>query len=370
MAITVLLTLFYMLRFCLSENYSQSYQLLDKPNGSLYYRLNITVQQSLYDYYRGKSLTLDSDNDFAKFVTPYALKPIADNLWKIYADDEDFANGVLMIAHQIPYEMTTQAKYPIETIVENKGDCDLFSYVAASIMKAGGLDIALLYYEDKAHMNVGVSLSHPPHDTRGQAYYVAYNDTKYDVAECTGGDWKNGWRVGECSDDLRRASVQVITLEVCEQWAPGQVSASYKPLLSSTISLIISNTYLIQGSTVAISGQLSPALQGKTVTIYAKVDNSPWTVLGTAATDYAGYFTYAWNAKAAGMCYIRASWSGDIDYAGADSPIQAVIILSRFFVLLLALTVILFCAGMVAFFKRRQAQPEFQEQQTPEIPPT
>jgi len=48
--------------------------------------------------------------------------------------------------------------------VENEGDCDLFSFVAASTMMAGGLDVVLLLYETQSHMNVGVNLSHEPDD--------------------------------------------------------------------------------------------------------------------------------------------------------------------------------------------------------------
>ncbi len=365
--ITVLLVLSYLPNCCYSESYSSSYQLLDKPNGSKCYRLNVTVQKSLYEYYTEKSHKLNSNNDFAKFVTPYALKPIADSLWEIYTDDEDYANGVLMIVHQIPYETTTSAKYPVETIAENKGDCDPFSCVAASIIKAGGLDVVLLYYEDKAHMNVGVSLSHTPHDARSQACYITYNNIKYYIVECTGGNWRDGWRVGECPDDLEHAPVQVITLENCEQSAPGQVSASYKTLTTSTISLTISPTYLIEKGTVTLYGQLSPTLQNRTITIYVKVNNLPWTILGTATTDSGGKFTYAWNTETAGICYIRASWSGDDDHAGADSPTRTVTILSIFFVSLLGIAVILVCVGMVAFFMSRQAQQETPEPQPPEI---
>ncbi|MGC9345706.1 MAG: Ig-like domain-containing protein [Candidatus Bathyarchaeales archaeon] len=365
-AITVLLTLSYLLPYCLSESYSQSYQLLDRPNGLTQYRLNVVVSQSLYEYYREKSHNINSNNDFAKFVTPYALKPIARSLWEIYTDDEDFANGVLMIVHQIPYEETLPPKYPVETIVENKGDCDLFSYIAASIMKAGGLDAILLYYESKAHMNVGVQLSHVPYDARGQAYYVTYNGIRYYVAECTGDNWKNGWRVGECPDDLKHASVQIITLENCEQWAPGQVSASYKTLASSAISLAISSTYVIQGSTLTLSGQLSPVLQNQTVTIYIKINNSPWTALDTVTTDSQGGFTYVWNVETLGMHYIRASWSGNNDYAGADSPIQNVLVLSVFFILLLIITVILVSVGTVVFFMSRRSRQEVQEPLSPE----
>ena len=366
--VTVLLLISYLFPLGFSENYSQSYQLLEKPNGSIYYRLNVTVQQSLYEYYTEKSHQLISNNDFAKFVTPYALKPIADSLGEIYTDDEDFANGVLMIVHQIPYEVTTPAKYPVETIVENEGDCDLFSYVASSIMEAGGLDTVLLYYETQTHMNVGVSLSHVPADTRSDAYYITYNNIKYYVAECTGGDWRNGWRVGECPTELKQAPVQVITLENYEQWAPGQVSASYKTLLPSTIMLNISPTYLIQGSTVTLSGQLSPVLQNKTITIYMKDSSSPWSVLDMVTTDSSGRFVYAWIPEAASICYIRASWSGDEDYVGVDSPVQIVTILSSFFIILLVITVILVCIGIVVFFVSRQTQQEIQEPQPPEAP--
>jgi hypothetical protein len=365
--VTALLVISYLLPNGFSENYSQSYQLLDEPDGSTYYMLNVTVQQSLYEYYAEKSHSLGSDNDFAKFITPYALKPIADCLLEIYTDDEDFVNGVLMIVHQIPY-IETPAKYPVETIVENKGDCDLFSYVAASIIKAHELDVVLLYYKGQAHMNIGVSLSHAPHDVRGQVYYITYNNIRYYVAEVTGGDWQNGWRVGECPDELKNAPAQVITLENCEQTTYGQVSASYKTLAYSTMSLIVSPVYLLQGGTITLSGQLSPPLQNRTVTIYIKINNSPWIVLGKTTTNEAGYFTYAWNTEDAGICYLRSSWSGNNDYAGADSPIQTVTILSTFFILLLAITVILVFIGMAVFIMSRQTQLGVQEPQPPEIP--
>ena len=363
----VSLMLSYLFPYCLSENYSYSYQLLDSPNGSKHYKLNLAVSQGLYDYYKEKSHNLNAINDFAKFVTPYALKPIADSLWQIYANDEDFVNGVLMMVHQITYEETFSAKYPVETIVENKGDCDLFSYVAASIIVAGGLDVVLLHYESETHMNIGVSLSHTPRDAREQAYCVTYSDIRYYVAECTiVGNWQSGWRVGECPYDLRNASVQIVTLENREQWAPGQISAGYENLEPSTISLNVSPEYLMQEGTATISGQLSPALQNENVTIYVKVNNTPWTVLGTAVTNSGGWFTYVWRTETAGICYIRASWSGSGIHAGADSLARTVTIVSLFFISLLAITVTLACVGVVLFFLSRHAQRETLEPQLPQ----
>jgi hypothetical protein len=352
----------------LSANSVFSYELLDHPSGSIHYSLNVAVSESLLEYYAEKGHMLISTNDFATFVTPYALKPIADCLRGIYSNDEDFANGVLMIVHQIPYEETTPSKYPVETIVANKGDCDLFSYIAASIMKAGGLNVALFYYESADHMNVGVSLSHEPQYARGDINHVLHDGTKYYMAECTGGDWQEGWRVGECPDDLQNATVQVITLENCEQSAPGQVSASYKALAISAASLDVSSTFLIQGTAVTLTGMLSPHLQNNTITIFIKANGLPWSELCMVSTDSSGRFAYVWRADVSGICYLRASWSGNGDYASADSATRTVTVLPWFFIALLGLTVVLVSVGTVVFLMSRHNGSEVSEPPPPEIP--
>ena len=366
----ILITLSYLSPQCLSDGYSLSYKLLDSPNGSQEYKLNVAVPRSLYEYYREKDHKVSSVKDFAKFVTPYALKPIADKLMEIYqAEEENFANGVLMIVHQIPYSATKPAKYPVETLVENSGDCDLLSYIAASIMKAGGLDVVLLYYENKAHMNVGVHLSHVPRDARTAVCYVTYKGVRYYMAECTGERWEDGWRVGECPPDLRYEETQIISLENCEQWAPGQVSASYKTLNSSTIALEASSTFVLQGSTVTLSGQLSPNLQNEIITIYVKIGASSWETLATTTTDSNGKFTWVLNVNETGVYYVRASWSGDGDYVGADSPLISITALSPLFIAFLTITIALICTGAVAFLMTRQRYREIgEEEQIPEVP--
>lgn len=369
-AVTVLAAISCLPLHCFPNSYTRSYYLLENPLGSKQYKLNVAVAQSLFEYYLGKDHKQTSVRDFSKFVTPYALKPISDKLWEIYRDHEDFANGVLMIVHQIPYSATLPAKYPVETIVENSGDCDLFSYIAASIMKAGGLSVILLYYEDQnqAHMNLGVHLPNPPRYARTPAYYVTYNGVHYYIAECTGGDWRKGWRVGECPEDLMQATPQMIELENCEEWAPGQVSASYKALLSSTISLTTSSTFILQGSTVTVAGQLSPELQYKLVTLYVRVGGSSWNVLAVVETDSEGKFTWAWNADETGICQLLASWSGDEDYAGADSPIVAITVISTFFLILLAITAVLVCVGILVFIASAQRSYGVEEPKLPEVP--
>ena len=354
----VLFVAFFLPNCCFAANYDYSYGLLDHPDGSTNYQLTVSVTSSLYDYYRSKDHNVYSYG-FAKFVTPSSLKPIADDLWSIYSDDhEDFANGVLMIVHQIPYAESAPQKYPIETIVENEGDCDLFSFIAASIMKAGGLDVVLLLYETQSHMNVGVHLSHEPEDARSGVYNYTHEGKPYYVAECTGDDWRNGWRVGECPDLLKGASARIITLEDCEQSSPGQVSSSYEDLVTSSLSLTVSSRFVIAGSTVTISGSISPALADRNVTLYVSSWGSRLSVLVTVTTDSDGRYSYTWNPSSTGSYSIRASWSGDADYAGADSSVGTLIVVPLEWLMMGITMIVLLTVLLVVTITTRRKPPE------------
>lgn len=92
-----LLVTFLLPNGCFAANYDYTYELLDSPGGSTVYQLTVSVTSSLYEYYSSKDHIATSPYDSAKFVTPTALKPIADDLWSIYSDDEDFANGALIL---------------------------------------------------------------------------------------------------------------------------------------------------------------------------------------------------------------------------------------------------------------------------------
>jgi len=365
--LAILLELSFLLPVGFCDN-SMTYELMNTSNTSANYRLNVAVSQSLYDYYLGKSHALANEYDFAKFVTPNALKPIADSLSQIYTDDEELVNGALMIVHQIPYEATAPSKYPVETLVDNKGDCDLFSFIAASIMKAHGLDVVLLYYKNEAHMNVGVNLEQEPTEARGQVSFVTSGSIRFYMAECTGDNWQDGWRVGECPDELKNAKPQVITLENSESSSPEQVTASYRTLAPSAITLSASTSFAIQGSPVIFSGTLSPNLQNETITIYVRSNGMSWTTLVKVTTNSDGYFSLAWIADASAVCYVRASWSGDDNHSAADSPTLTVTTLSMFFVLLIGMTFALLVVGGAVYLMSRPHKQAIFEPEPPEIP--
>src|SRR5512135_3646420 len=124
-------SIFSILPISKAQNTSLSYELMNQTDGTFSYTLNVEIPQTLSEYYQELPHRSASDSDFPKFVTPYAVKPIADSMRQIYPGEEDFANGVLTLIHQIPYNATMPEYYPVETLQRNNGDCDMFSLLAA-----------------------------------------------------------------------------------------------------------------------------------------------------------------------------------------------------------------------------------------------
>jgi len=338
---------------CYAQNYEQRYFLLKDQST---YRLTLSITHSLHEYYQQKNHQL-TQNNFASFVTPYALALVAADIRNIFLDDEDFVNAVLMLVHQIPYQIVEETMYPAETIVANRGDCDLFSYVAASLIKSQDMDVVLFYYEHESHMNIGVNLQNPPRDAQSTITYVEYGGTRYYMAECTGGDWRNGWGVGECPPELEGAQVTVVTLEDCEQIAPGQVSSSFGTMESSAISLTVSSNFVIEGSVVVISGKIFVSNPTGTVVLYAAT-NSNWFSIGVVESDSNGQYALSWSPTLWGQYNLKASWSGDDEYAGADSEIVSVYVVPGYLVFIGGGLVILTIVVVVMFLMYRTTHPQ------------
>ncbi len=336
-----------------AQNYTATYQLLDTQGENPAYTLNIVVPQTLLQYYQEKNHQIHTILDFATFVTPYTLKPVADCLRQIYPDDEDFANGALQLVHQINYVITNSGQYPVETFVNNQGDCDVFSSVAASIIKAGGLNVVLLEYEAEDHMNIGIHLANPPEDARGEVYKISYNHLDYYIGETTGGNWTKGWRVGETSDIMKQATTRVISLDSAETIAPGQVSASFAKLEDSNVSLQVWPPFTLEASTVTVKGSLAPTKTNENVTIYLGVSGLPWKILKTVQTGNDGAFEYEWKTNTSGIFAVRASWTGDNTFAGSTSEPANTMVIPLFLGALIAVAIIAIIISIVAVIVSR-----------------
>ena len=295
-----------------------------------YYRSDYTLwaslPPSLRDYYHGKTHTVNNEKDYAKFVTPEAVQSIADNIRNITQNtpynDEEFANAVLMLVRGITYTRSS-AKYPIETIVDNFADCDGLSILAASIMKAGGLDVVLLLYKgiNPTHMNVGVSLEQMPvsHPWWIVPSGIDYGNKTYWIAESTS---LAGWTVGDRPELLARDKPLVISLEMSEKESPASISSSLNGQLgSSSISInlsIVTPNASSKERFLQVSGATSPVFVDQPVVVYINqpgYSHVPYLTL----TDQFGNYTFLWNVTLPGTYDIRTSWSGSFNSSGSDS---------------------------------------------------
>jgi hypothetical protein len=317
-----------------SNNYESSYT-FNVQNG--YYlaerTLYVSITHSLRDYYVGKSHTIINEKDYAKFVTPNAVQSIAGNIRNFTRDtpydDEEFANAVLMIVHEIPY-VKSNAKYSVETLVDNQADCDGLSILAASIMKAGGLDVVLLLYNgiNPTHMNVGVCLENKPvsHSWWVVPSGVEYNNKTYWIAECTS---LAEWTVGDRPELLANNKPQVISLEKSEKNSPAHVSSSLDSIMQpSSISVDLSAGYSNVTSnerTINISGTVTPVFPNETVTLYINQPGYPPSPFLTSI-DESGNYVLPWNVTLPGTYILKTSWSGYTDYSGSDSDAVTVFI--------------------------------------------
>ena len=313
---------------CYAQNYERSYNL--GRNGDTV-TLNLSITPSLYEYYQEKP-HISTPDRFGSFVTPYALAQVAEDIQSIYNTPEDYVNGVLMLVHQIPYQIVNESRYPVETLIENRGDCDLFSYIAASLIQAQSRDVVLFYYQEESHMNIGVSLSTPPEDARTAISYIDHDGTRYYLAECTGGNPENGWRVGECPPELQGARVTVIELDNSEQTAPGQVYSSFDSLVPSSITLSTATRFIIEGSSVTLQGQVLIPNPSGDVTLFLAVQDD-WSVIDTSSISPDGTFQFSYSPIVWGQTLMRASWAGDGLYAGAESAIISVFVIPKIVIL-------------------------------------
>ena len=287
------------------------------------------VPPSLYEYYCSETHQVNGEREYAKFVTPAAVRKIAENMRSLAPNgssgDEDFANDVLAFVHQIPYAVSDR-KYPVEALVDNSGDCDVSSFLAASIMKAGGLDVVLFVYRGLpgSHMNVGVYLPTTPLHASSELEPngFEYNNKTYWVAECTP---TGNWKVGNQPESFAQVEPSIISLENSEESAPALVSSSLdSPLVPSSISINISletSSTSENERSLTISGSISPAYSEKKVVMYVVQNWSSSKVFQTY-TNNLGNYSLTWNVTSTGTYYIRTSLVTFSNYAGSDSEVM------------------------------------------------
>lgn len=88
--------------------------------------------------------------------------------------------------------------------------------------------------------------------------------------------------------------------------------------MSASISCSVSPSEVTKGSSVTVSGSISPAVSDKSITLtYEKPDRSAFTRTVTSGSD--GGYSDSYTPTEIGSWSVKASWEGDAEYEAASS---------------------------------------------------
>lgn len=88
---------------------------------------------------------------------------------------------------------------------------------------------------------------------------------------------------------------------------------------SSSTSTVLSATIITYGQGLTVTGVINRRVSDGTLTIQSSIDNVSWNAI-RSGTPSNGTFSATWVPPYVGIFYIRALWSGDLNYAGSTSP--------------------------------------------------
>lgn len=204
------------------------------------FTLPLSIPESMYEYYSEKKRA--ETDDYSIYVThPYDDEYINTIIQKMnfialdrgYSELEKI-NLIISFVQSMPYtsdNVTTPydeyPRYPLETLVDNGGDCEDSSILTASLLKSMNYDLILI--NPPGHMAVGVNV---------EAYgsYWTVNEEQYFYLETTA----EGWEIGDIPEDYSDASAyiyELVPIPICTtDW-----TASWKGTSQLEVTVTVTN---------------------------------------------------------------------------------------------------------------------------------
>jgi len=181
-----------------------------------HYSWKITIPKNLYEYYRAQPHERSKLTTYKMYVISEKDKPYLDAMItklkesgkeKGYTESEVIMNVIAFI-QGLPYFKDNVStvydeypRYPIETLVDNGGDCEDTAILTAAFLREMGYGVVLI--NPPGHMAVGVKCS----SCKGT--YWTYNDEKYYYLETTG----TGFTVGQVPKEYTNTEAKIIPLD-------------------------------------------------------------------------------------------------------------------------------------------------------------
>lgn len=158
-----------------------------------------------YEYYRGRSHTRENNyaeyalSDYDRTILQDIVQKFRDGgIQKGYTRNDNVLN-IVSFVQSLPYtsdKVTTgfdeYPRYPLETLIDNGGDCEDTAILTAALLNELGQGVVLVRLP--GHMAVGIKGSD---DLGGTSY--SFRGAKYYYLETTG----SGWDIGEIPDEYR-----------------------------------------------------------------------------------------------------------------------------------------------------------------------
>jgi len=101
---------------------------------------------------------------------------------------------------------------------------------------------------------------------------------------------------------------------------------AFGTMSNATLSIQASQSSIAVGSSLTLSGSLTPTQSG-TVTIWASINGSVFTTLNSTALA-SDYYAYTFSPSVAGSYQFYASWPGNAQFNAANSTTTAVTVTS------------------------------------------
>ena len=195
------------------ETYSFGYLLsYNWEFNTIEYQISYNFNPVRYSYYTNQDHSIKEYEDYIHFVTKdeEAVIEIGKHLREI-ATEKEFdnlteVNFIMSFVQALKYSednltagVGEYPRYPIETLVEQTGDCEDTSALLISILESVGYETVMILipeaWEDYGHAAVGVNV------TGAEGIYYILNEGKYNqigyyYAETTA----PGWKLGEVPD--------------------------------------------------------------------------------------------------------------------------------------------------------------------------
>ncbi len=201
---------------------------------------NLSIPKALYDAYKNVPVSTRIRNGpegygFLTTTQDYYIRTLAEKLKETAETQKyssyDEASFVLAFVQSLNYTSDSVTsgydeypRFPIETLVDEGGDCEDTAVLFATLMLVLRYDT--VYVSPPNHYAVGIY----GENIRGS--YLTYNNKTYYYCETTG----NGFKIGDLPDEFTNSKFYIFTINESQQFIPDISKRAIQPTPAPTSS--------------------------------------------------------------------------------------------------------------------------------------